>query len=262
MFFSFTLPFSVVSETMSMIGMYKDNVTIQVDDKELSEIKRISEQFNLPVFYGCNDTDKNNIYNMQILWHGIGSHALLKFPLNERNEEEKERRTITVKNETLSVSHSTFVKGCLTYTIDELPAFTAKENEVKTEMQSQISEKLTIFKSNWRDNYNINKVTITGFSDKRDIKNKLGNNYDISKKRAENAKTILSDYLCKLNKSQELCSIIEKVEIKGNGRKNTTEKCEYLPAKQLRLKKYQSEVDECFAPDRKVEFQFELTPKK
>lgn len=267
----FSLPIFKISTIMEMVGVAKNNVAIQIDEKELIKIKDMSEKLKIPLLHGCNEY--KDIYNMEVLWHGIGSYALLKFP-NTMNDNTD--RTIIVKNDTLSFSSNTFSSGCIIYDIDELPMHSKNENEVKEKIRVKVEEKLIDFmkenknsnliKENKNSDLILDKIVITGFSDKRDTKNKL-NNYELSKQRAEYAKDVLcemeweSDYL--KDKKNEFCKRdSNKIEVKGSGRKYANEKCEYLSHQKYRAKKYQSELDECFAPDRKVEFKFEFISDK
>lgn len=260
----FTLPFSIITTVMESAGIAKSRVAIQIDEKELNEIRYISEKLKIPLLNGCDKNNANSVYNIQVLWHGIGSHALLKFP-NTMNDSMD--RTIIVKNDTLSFSSNTFSSGCIIYDIDELPMHSKNENEVKEKIRVKVEEKLIDFMKENKEkpkdfNFILDRIVITGFSDKRDTKNKL-NNYELSKQRAEYAKDVLcemewgSHYL--KDKKNEFCKRdSNKIEVKGSGRKYANEKCEYLSHQKYRAKKYQSELDECFAPDRKVEFKFEF----
>lgn len=260
------IPFSLsifkISTIMEMVGVTKNNVAIQIDEKELIKIKDMSEKLKIPLLHGCNEY--KDIYNMEVLWHGIGSYALLKFP-NTMNDDTD--RTIIVKNDTLSFSSNTFSSGCIIYDIDELPMHSKNKNEVKEKIRVKVEEKLIDFMKENKEKPKdfkliLDRIVITGFSDKRDTKNKL-NNYELSKQRAEYAKDVLcemeweSHYL--KDKKNEFCKRdSNKIEVKGSGRKYANEKCEYLSHQKYRAKKYQSELDECFAPDRKVEFKFEF----
>lgn len=245
-----------VEASIRILGLSNERASIIVDENNYQIISNVAEELGVPVI-GCS-TDVQNmnlVHNFRVLWHGSGDRSLVEMlvPSKTPNKWEGIVR-IELERDGLKLLDLSYnkeskrklnLKSCLTMDSDALFGnYEDEPNLVGKKRLDLLKAKLSFYFN--ESNLTIDAVTVTGYTDIRDVNPKDDDNYKLSERRAMSVYKYIASALGNLSK--------DKVVIEGMGPLNPKSNCDE------QLKGTKQEI--CLAPDRRVEIVLSLTHSK
>lgn len=233
------------STTLRIFGIRQEKAIIRLEKEEdYKFIKEIALVTNSPLITGCRKKDENRIlFNVDILWNKLGENIYIELPKNKNAIENRlEIKQADAKIITENQNKKSIVEGCFSINSPEL--FESGKN--KTKNKSWLESHLVWLES-LPEGYEVTKIYIIGYSD---ISKYSKGNTLLSKERAETIKKIFEEYL--KSKNKELYEKYkEKIEIIGDGNRNSSTECQ---------NKFSSkeDIDNCQSIDRKITIEYNL----
>jgi outer membrane protein OmpA-like peptidoglycan-associated protein len=242
-----------VEASIRIIGVSNPHASLIVNEENFKIITNVAEEIGVPVIGCSSESDGNNIvHNFRISWHGIGERSLVELLVPSANPSGWEGIVkIELEREGLKLLDTTYksestrkidLKACLSLDADAL--FSSNEdtpNLIGKKRLNQLKRKLDFYFA--KGDLNIDAVTVTGYTDRRDVKAEGDDNYKLSKRRANSVYGYIASTIGTLPKGS--------VVIEGMGPLNPISNCD------PELKGIKEEA--CLAPDRRVEIELSLT---
>jgi outer membrane protein OmpA-like peptidoglycan-associated protein len=232
--------------TFNRIGLRVEGATLLVDDKNFKMIESSANQLGIPVLHcDIEGTDRMMVYNMDVLWHGVGERSLVAFPPPELSGDlvgstlELERDGVHVLLPTEADKKQ--MKACLTLNADALfdtyspdpnPAGQLQLEHMEKELKAYLESRAL----------KVVGASIVGFADSQRVVKPGDDNVQLSERRAKSVQSALGALLAGLSPSD--------IEVVGLGSAKRKAICD----KEL----HGARLTECMADDRRVEVRLRL----
>lgn len=254
--FSMLTGFDFVLFPINKLGIARQNVSMELSEKDFNLIKNTAKEADIPVLLSCNESEKT-IHGVNVLWHGLGDNTFIEITSKEQEKENKTNNSQQGKqgkgkkyirlelksseNKIITLGNQTSAKGCIHAKLKN--SFDKGKSEPSEEMTNELNDIL----KKVANNYDVKKLDITGYADLSPYK---GGNQQLSKQRADAVKSKIDEMK---NGIQEIRNL--EVYSIGGGNYHADNKCN-------NPKLSEKDLEDCRMVDRGISLRFHVEQKK
>lgn len=225
--------------SINNLGIARQNVSIELSEKDFNLIKNTAKEADIPVLFSCNENEKT-IHGVDVLWHGLGDNTLIEIPFREQNKNIR-LELKSSENKIITLGNQTSAKGCIHDRLKN--SFDKGKSEPSEKMTNELNDIL----KKVANNYAVKKLDVTGYADLSPYK---GGNQQLSKQRADTVKS-------KIDEIKKGVQGIENLEVYsiGGGNYHADNKC-------INPKLSEKDLEDCRMVDRGISLRFHVEQKK
>ncbi|OSI17364.1 OmpA family protein [Neisseria dumasiana] len=242
--------------SINNLGIARQNVSIELSEKDFNLIKNTAEEADIPVLFSCKENEKT-IHGVDVLWHGLGENTFIEITSKAQEKEDKNNNSQQDKqdkkyirlelksseNKIITLGNQTSVKGCIHDRLKN--SFDKGKSEPSEKMTKELNDIL----KKVADNYTVKKLDVTGYADLSPYTYK-GGNQQLSKQRADVVKS-------KIDEIKKCIKEIGNLEVYpiGGGNYHADNKCN-------NPKLSEKDLEDCRMVDRGISLRFHVEQKK